>query len=87
MGINAVAFAEHGHGGMIGGRVLPWAQDKEEENVWESWQVEIRDFFVLDATGQFFDIINLTLFDPDPSYGGGINYQILKSMLLDARGP
>lgn len=87
MGVNGIEYAAHDKSKMISGRVLPWTQDTEAEDAWKEWNVTIRGFFILDASGQFLDKLNLTLFDPDPSYGGGVNYQILKSMLMDARGP
>ena len=44
--------------GMIQNRVLPWAQDNEDSHVWDTWNITLRDFIVLDINGDFFYKIN-----------------------------
>ena len=52
----------------------------------ESWQVYIRDLFVLDRDGDIVDVVNLTAFNPDPSVNEGENYRSIKNLLLGALG-
>ena len=66
---------------MIEDRVLPWVQDKIESDVWNNWDISLRDFVILDANGDFFYIVNLTDFDPIIES----NYNNLKKLLIDAR--
>ena len=66
---------------MIEDRVLPWVQDKIESDVWNNWDISLRDFVILDANGDFFYIVNLTDFDPSIES----NYNNLKQLLIDAR--
>jgi|TARA_B100001964_G_C13924347_1_gene461616 hypothetical protein len=66
---------------MIEDRVLPWVQDKIESDVWNNWDISLRDFVILDANGNFFYIVNLTDFDPSIES----NYNNLKQLLIDAR--
>ena len=80
-GINGLDYIEGEISGMIQNRVLPWAQDNEDSHVWDTWNITLRDFIVLDINGDFFYKINLT--DVDPSIES--NYENLKQLLLDAR--
>jgi len=66
---------------MIEDRVLPWVQDKIESDVWNNWDISLRDFVILDENGNFFYIVNLTDFDPSIES----NYNNLKQLLIDAR--
>ena len=66
---------------MIEDRVLPWVQDKIESDIWNNWDISLRDFVILDANGNFFYIVNLTDFDPSIES----NYNNLKQLLIDAR--
>ncbi len=70
---------------MINGRILPWVQDNADQRVWESWEVIIRDLFVLDRDGNVVEVVNLTSFNPDPSENDGDNYLTLKNLLLETR--
>ena len=85
MGVNGIEYAAKSITGMISGRTLPWVQDDAEQRVWESWQVYIRDFFVLDRAGDVVDVVNLTAFNPDPTVNEGENYRAIKDLLLSAR--
>jgi|TARA_Y100000294_G_scaffold3051_2_gene3253 hypothetical protein len=85
LGINGIDYEDKSLGGMINGRVLPWAQDNADQRVWESWEVIIRDVFVLNRDGNVVEVVNLTSFNPDPSENGGDNYLTLKNLLLEAR--
>ena len=64
---------------MISGRSLPWVQDNEDSRVWESWDVVIRDLILLDKSGHYFDMFNLTDFDISKDS----NYQLLKEKLIN----
>ena len=70
---------------MINGRILPWVQDNADHWVWKSWEVIIRDLFVLDRDGNVVEVVNLTSFNPDPSENYGNNYLTIKNLLLEAR--
>ena len=80
-GINGLDYIEGEISGMIQNRVLPWAQDNEDSHVWDTWNITLRDFIVLDINGEFFYKINLTNVDPSIES----NYENLKQLLLDAR--
>ena len=80
-GINGIDFIDSDLSGMIEDRVLPWVQDKIESDVWNYWDISLRDFVILDANGDFFYIVNLTDFDPSIES----NYNNLKQLLIDAR--
>ena len=85
VGVNGIEYATKSITGMIEGRILPWVQDNVEQRVWESWEVYIRDFFVLDRDGTVVDVVNLTALDPDPTVNEGENYRAIKKLLLTAR--
>lgn len=86
VGVNGIEYAAKSITGMITDRRLPWVQDKVEQRVWESWQVYIRDLFVLNRDGDVVDVVNLTAFNPDPSVNEGENYRSIKNLLLGALG-
>lgn len=62
LGINA-AGEESGNDGLVAGRVIPWLQDTEQEDVWHSWQVTWRDVIILDRHNEVFAIYNLTTYN------------------------
>ena len=80
MGINGIDYEDKSLGGMINGRILPWVQDNADQRVWESWEVIIRDLFILDRDGNVVEVVNL-----DPSENDGDNYLTIKNLLLEAR--
>ena len=51
MGINGYQYLDNDYEEMINERVLPWAQDYPEVNVWGQWNVILRDLFILDRDG------------------------------------
>tara|TARA_B100000029_G_scaffold28139_1_gene27370 strand:- start:115 stop:333 length:219 start_codon:yes stop_codon:yes gene_type:complete len=65
---------------MTEGRDLPLLQDTIEANWWGHWEVEWRDVVILDREGEIVGIFNLTLHDLREE----VEYQLLKSMLLEA---
>ena len=85
MGINGIDYDNKSIGGMIDGRILPGVQDNTDQRVWESWEVIIRDLFVLNRDGNVVEVVNLTSFNPDPSENDGDNYLTIKNLLLEAR--
>jgi hypothetical protein len=82
-----VDFANVPKSGMTEGRTLPLVQDTTAENVGDEWDIEWRDLYILDADGRFADKINLTDFNPDPAVNNGLEYQLLKWLLLRHRQP
>ena len=75
-----------------GPRTLPWTQDldadeNETGDIWESWDVTLRDLVFLDRQGNYVTRINLTSYNPDPI---GMrectdNYATIKQLILDLR--
>ena len=86
-----------------GPRILPWSQDNddgtncidtslctggdEDGDVWDAWNIVLRDFIILDRYGVEFARINLTYNNPDPNELGECsgNYEKIKDLLLAAR--
>ena len=56
-------------------------------DVWESWDILLRDFVILDQYGVEFARLNLTYNNPDPTELGECsgNYQQIKDLILAAR--
>ncbi len=83
IGIN-LADRESGNDAMTDGRDLPWLQDVDaddngESDVWESWDAQLRDVIILDASNQAVETYNLTLND----LGVDANYNILRDLLTE----
>ncbi len=79
VGINGISTKDRDYSGMINGRVLPWTQDNNDENVWASWKVIIRDFIILDREGNYYDSFNLTNIDLEVES----NHIYLKERIID----
>ena len=56
-------------------------------DVWDLWDVSLRDFIILDRNGNEFARLNLTYNNPDPTELGECtgNYQKIKDLILAAR--
>ena len=56
-------------------------------DVWNLWDVSLRDFIILDRYGNEFARVNLTYNNPDPTELGECteNYQKIKDLILPAR--
>ena len=56
-------------------------------DVWDLWDVSLRDFVILDRNGNEFARVNLTYNNPDPTELGECteNYQKIKDLILSAR--
>ena len=59
----------------------------EASDVWDAWNVSLRDFVILDRNGVEFARLNLTYNNPDPTELGECsdNYQKIKDLILAAR--
>ena len=59
----------------------------EISDVWDSWDILLRDFIILDRNGIEFARVNLTYNNPDPTELGECsdNYQKIKDLILAAR--
>ncbi len=75
-----------------GPRILPWVQDldfndDEIGDVWQEWDVTLRDLVFLDRNGTYVTRINLTSYNPDPEGMGECtdNYTTIKQLILDLR--
>ncbi len=73
-----------------GARILPWVQDLDFDNndigdVWEEWNITLRDLIVLDRDGIYVTRVNLTSYNPDPDGMGECtdNYATIKQLILD----
>jgi len=79
-----------------GPRILPWTQDFDSDgiqytagygDVWDDWNISLRDLIILDKNGLFVERINLTYYNPDPNGNGECsgNYETIKNIILEAR--
>ena len=59
----------------------------ESGDLWDLWDITLRDFVILDKNGIEFARINLTYNNPDPTELGECsgNYQKIKDLILAAR--
>ena len=57
----------------------------EDGDVWDMWDISLRDFLILDREGNLVARINLTYNNPDPNSTCGENYQTIKNLILNAR--
>ena len=59
----------------------------EDGDVWDLWDISLRDFVILDRYGVEFARVNLTYNNPDPTELGECtdNYQKIKDLILAAR--
>ena len=57
----------------------------EDGDVWDLWDILLRDFIILDRSGKLVARINLTYTNPDPNSTCGENYQTIKNLILNAR--
>lgn len=79
LGVNQIGL-ESGNEGITSGRVLPWLQPGDDQDVWTLWQVEYRDVVILGPGNEHLGSYNLTVHDlADPA-----NYAELKDQLLAA---
>lgn len=77
LGVNA-AGQEADNALICANRTIPWLQDTNDAQVWNSWAVTWRDVVILDGENKVIAIYNLTehhLEDAD-------NYATLKNLLL-----
>ena len=58
--------------------------DETYGDVWESWEISLRDLVVLDRDGHYITRINLTSFNPDPNALGECtgNYDTIKYLII-----
>ena len=58
--------------------------DEPYGDVWESWDISLRDLIILDREGNYITRINLTSFNPDPTALGECtdNYETIKALIL-----
>ena len=54
-------------------------------DVWNMWDVTLRDLVILDRSGRYITRINLTATNPDPSSTCGQNYDTIKELLISIR--
>ena len=59
IGVNEAGF-EVGNEYITADRQIPWLQDTEEANVWETWSIHYRDVHLLDSEHNLRYIFNLT---------------------------
>ncbi len=63
---------------------LCFAND-ETGDVWDMWDITLRDFVILDRDGRYITRINLTYTNPDPNSTCGQNYDTIKNLLISIR--
>ncbi len=54
-------------------------------DVWDMWDVTLRDLVILDRNGRYVTRINLTATNPDPGSTCGQNYETIKELLIAIR--
>ena len=59
IGVNQTGF-EVGNSTITEGRDIPWLQDLESIDMWNSWEVEYRDIHILDQDHQLRYVYNLS---------------------------
>ena len=57
----------------------------EEVDVWENWDITLRDLVIVNREGYEVSRINLTYANPDPNSTCGENYETIKQLIIDAR--
>ena len=59
--------------------------DEAYGDVWENWNISLRDLVIIDRNGFYITRINLTSYNPDPNALGECtdNYQTIKQLILD----
>ena len=57
----------------------------EDGDVWDLWDISLRDLVILDKQGRLIARINLTYTNPDPNSTCGENYETIKNLILNAR--
>ena len=99
MGINGFQYIDDSYSCMICDegcttcsepRILPWTQDIDEDengdgDVWEEWEVTLRDLVIVGRDGVELARINLTYNNPDPNSTCGENYETIKNLILSFR--
>ena len=58
--------------------------DETYGDVWESWEISLRDLIFLDREGNYITRLNLTSFNPDPTALGECtgNYDTIKDLII-----
>ena len=58
--------------------------DEPYGDVWESWDINLRDLVFLDRDGNYITRLNLTSFNPDPTALGECtgNYDTIKNLII-----
>ena len=57
----------------------------QEIDVWENWDITLRDLIIVNRDGYEVARLNLTSTNPDPESTCGENYETIKQLILDAR--
>ena len=58
---------------------------EEVEEIWDSWDITLRDLVIVNRQGYEVARLNLTYTNPDPESTCGENYQTIKELIIDAR--
>ena len=58
--------------------------DETYGDVWESWEISLRDLIILDRSGNYMTRVNLTSFNLDPTALGACtdNYETIKQLII-----
>ena len=79
LGINEIGY-DSGNEEICEGRDLPWLQDDNKSQVWDTWDVTYRDVWILDDDNVPVTIYNLTSY----SLSDEANYETLKALFVAA---
>ena len=81
-GINEAGY-ESGNSSITSGRDLPWLQDTDEWNVWDTWDPGYRDVIILGVDGAEVGRYNLT----SNNLASSSAYAELLALFVDAATP
>ena len=54
-------------------------------DIWDMWDITLRDLVILDRDGRYVTRINLTYTNPDSNSTCGQNYETIKQLLISIR--
>jgi len=84
MGLNSIATSDVSVNQIVKENTLPWGSDNDKYQIWKDWKVNLRDLYVFKPNGEFYVLINLTDFNPEPTTIDSTNYKELKKLLINA---
>lgn len=87
VGNSGINYDTDDYSDMVDGTIIPWTQDTEQYDIWDAWDISLRDLVVLNREGFEITRINLSTYGIDSSGIGECtgNYETIKNLLLEFR--